>query len=494
MHLKKLKPIWICILLLGGCTHVSKDEMAQVLPPVELDASTGKALTHDFFAEGGWPTDSWWEMFGDPQLNEIMLVALAENPTLKMAREKIQLAEQEAKKERSSLFPKLGLNYDENWDYFSKNGFIRSFFPTAPGFPIPATVNDVDLSLNFSYEFDFFGRNRRLFAAAIGKARAERAEAQMARLTISTLVAQTYVELQIKLAQARVLKEHVEKRAALYQLTTARSQKGLDAQTPVLEREQSIYEIEQSLIILEKEIALDLHLLGVLAGFGPEKKLIVEPMTALFDRPFPLPEHLSSNLLSRRPDLTAQIWRVESAAKGIGAAKADFYPRVNLMAFAGLESLSFHKLFQMSSKQGGLEPALYLPIFTGGRLTANLKSKVAAFNEAVYHYNELVLSAAREVADQIATLTATYRLLESEAKALDSVEGQLVLQHSRYAHAVSNYITVIEKEESVLKERYKFYGYERDYMLAVVKLIKALGGGYTAPLAVPVKEAMGGAE
>ncbi|MES2122034.1 MAG: TolC family protein, partial [Chlamydiota bacterium] len=274
------------MMTLCACTHVSKDEMAQVLPPVELDDSTSKALAHDFFAEGGWPTENWWEMFGDPQLNAIVELALSDNPTLKKAMEKIQMAEQEAKKERSLLFPKLGFDYDENWDYFSKNGFIRSFFPSAPGFPIPATANIIDLSLNFNYEFDFFGRNRHLFAAAIGKARAQRAEAEMARLVIATLVAQTYIELQTKLAQQRVLKEHVESRASLYRLTDLRSQKGLDPQTPVLMREQNIYEIEQSLILTEKEVALDRHLLGVLVGSSPDKPLAVEPMTALFDRPF----------------------------------------------------------------------------------------------------------------------------------------------------------------------------------------------------------------
>lgn len=485
MRLTKIRNLFITLLLLNSCAKVSQDEMATLMPQIDLEPIAHGATAHSFFEEGGWPTEEWWEMFSDPQLNQIVQRALENSPTLQKAFAKVDEVEQEAKKERSHLFPKLGLNYDENWDYFSKNGFIRSFFPTAPGFPIPPTVNAIDLSLNFSYEFDFFGKNRKQFQSALGSARAERAEAQMAKLVLTTHVVQTYIELQMKIAQVQLIKQRLEKRRALYTLATLRSEKGLDPQIPVLEREQSIYQIEQSLIKMEKEVILDRHMLNLLAGCGPGERLISEEMTALFSTPFPLPTELSTNLLARRPDLTAQIWRVEAAAKAIGAAKADFYPRVNLLAFAGFEGLAFNQLFQFSSKQGGLEPALYLPIFTGGKLTATLKGKVAAFNEATHRYNELLLHAAKEVADGIATLQASHEITQTQSKSVDSAASQLALQNSRYKNAVNNFIAVIEKEERLLQERYLLVGFERDYLLSTVKLIKALGGGYTAPLPSP---------
>ena len=148
------------------------------------------------------------------------------------------------------------------------------------------------------------------------------------------------------------------------------------------------------------------------------------------------------------------------------------------MAFAGLESLSFNKFLSISSRQGSLIPAVHLPIFTGGKLTANLKSKVAAFNEETYSYNELLLNAAKDVADQISTLIATFDILNRQINSLETVEEQVELQYLRYRHGVNNALTVLEREDDLQSQRLQLLSYERDYLLAVLRLIKALGGGY----------------
>jgi NodT family efflux transporter outer membrane factor (OMF) lipoprotein len=472
---------YLFILILGSCARVPQSDLAQVSDPIPLDRSVESALAREFFDEGGWPTERWWEMFEDPQLNALIELALIESPTINKALAKVSEAEQEARKEKAALFPKLDFDYEEQWQYFSKNGFIRSFYPSLPGgVKIAPTDNQLDLSLYFNYEIDFFGRNRNLFKAALGKARAERAEACFATLMLTTLIAQTYIELQTKLAQMDVLKTRLEQRNSLFELATARETHGLDPAIPVLEREQSLYAVEQTILQLEKEISLDRHMLSILVGTGPDTDIAPEPMRALFERSVAIPSDLSSDLLARRPDLTAQIWRVEAAAKEIGAAKADFYPRVNLMAFAQLESLGFNKLLQIGSKQGGLVPAVHLPIFTGGKLTAQLKGKVALFNEETYRYNEMLLSAAKEVADQIVTLSATFDSLSVQITMLETAEEQLELQNSRYKNGVSNFLTVLEREENLLTQHYQLFGYERDYLLSVLKMVKALGGGYHA--------------
>jgi NodT family efflux transporter outer membrane factor (OMF) lipoprotein len=479
MTYKYLKTIFLFLLILSSCGRVSDRDLAQLSPPIPLDNSTEEALAREFFERGGWPNERWWEMFDDPQLNGLIDLALQESPTLFKALAKVAEAEEEAKKERAALFPLLNLEYLEQWNYFSKNGFDRSFFSTPPGSPpIPATDNQIDLTLNFSYEIDFFGKNRNLYKSALDKARSERAEAKQAILILTTLIVQTYIELQIKLAQREVIQDRLDERNRLFELTVSQNKHGLVATTPTLEREERIYVIEQSLLENDREIALDRHMLCALIGVGPDKNLTPEPMAAIFDRPFPIPTNLSTDLLARRPDLTAQIWRVESAAAEIGAAKADFYPSVNLMAFAGLESLSFNKFLSISSRQGSLIPAVHLPIFTGGKLTANLKSKVAAFNEETYSYNELLLNAAKDVADQISTLIATFDILNRQINSLETVEEQVELQYLRYRHGVNNALTVLEREDDLQSQRLQLLSYERDYLLAVLRLIKALGGGY----------------
>ena len=113
---------------------------------IPLDKSLESAYAREFFEEGGWPTDQWWEMFGDPQLNEIVERALQQNPTIHKAVALVAEAEQEARKEKAALFPTLDFNYLENWQYFSKNGLYRSFYPIPPTSPpVRATDNQVDL-------------------------------------------------------------------------------------------------------------------------------------------------------------------------------------------------------------------------------------------------------------------------------------------------------------------------------------------------------------
>lgn len=476
-----IKSILLLLLFLSGCAKVPESDLAHMSEPIPLDRSLESAYAREFFEEGGWPSDQWWEMFGDPQLSEIVELALQQSPTIHRALALVAEAEQEAKKEKAALFPRLDFDYLENWQYFSKNGLYRSFYPTPPGSPpIRATDNQIDLSLYFNYEIDFFGKNRNLFKAALGRARAERAEAKQATLIITTLVVQTYIELQTKLAMQEILKIRQYLRNELFELTNARGMHGLDPYIPILEKENDIYQVNQALLQIEKEIAIDRHMLSILVGASPDENIAPKTMNALFERQVMIPSDLSSDLLARRPDLTAQIWRVEAAAKDIGAAKADFYPRVNLMAFAQLESLSFNKLFNFGSRQGGLVPAVHLPIFTGGKLSANLKEKVALFNQETYHYNELLLNAAKEVADQITTLCSTYDTLSVQINSVGVFEDQLALQNSRYKKGVDNFLSVITKEDSLLSQQYDLLGYERDYLLSVLKMIKALGGGYHA--------------
>lgn len=465
------------VLLLGSCARIPDSDFAHLSDPISLDISYEWALNQAFFEEGGWPSEKWWEMFEDSELNSLIEQAIAKNPTIQQALARVSYAEEEAKKQRSFLFPHLSADFQEDWEYFSKNGFVRSFYPTMPNFAIPETVNQLDLTLNFNYEIDFFGKNRNLFRAALGYARAAQVEAKQATLIISTLIAQTYVELQTKIAQRKILHERLETRHLFYELAAEREKNGLDPSIPVLEREHHIYSLEQELIQMEKGIRLDQHMLCTLVGISPDSPIHPQPLTN-FTKKLQLPSDLSSDLIARRPDLIAQTWRVEAAGKEIGAAKADFYPRVNLMAFAGLESLSFNKLFNLSSKEGGLVPAIHLPIFTAGRLRANLQSKVAKFNEETHRYNALILSAAREVADQIALLTATFDTVDSQLKVLETLEEQLFLQNLRYNQGINNYLTVLEREDRLFNQQIELYGYSRDYLLAILKLIKALGGGY----------------
>ena len=476
------------LLLLAGCAKVPDSDLAHTLQSPSLQVSEGEARQNGFFEKGEWPSEKWWEMFEDPQLNVLIERALKDNFTLKQAHEQVQYSYELAKKQRSKLLPNLSGNYVEQWQYLSKYGFDRDFFPIPPGSAaeIPHTINVIDLTLNFDYEFDFWGKNRNLFRAALGQAWADKAEDKQAQLVAAVMIAETYFALQAKLAQRDILRQKLADRKELLGLTDLQNTIGLISSLPVFASDKEMHLVEQAIVFLEEGIELDKHMLKYLVGLGPDDRLLESLPNARFDRPFPLPENISSDLLARRPDLMAQICRVEAAAKEIGAAKADFYPNVNLSAFGGLESLAFSNLFR-DSKTGGLMPAIHLPIFTGGRLRANLRSKVAAFNQAVYAYNDLVLTAAKEVADQIVIVGAIIDGLSQQVDAYEDTAAQYDLLFLRYDKGIDNYLTVLDSENDVLQQRFLLVGQYIDHLSSILHLIKRLGGGYISrPVSVEV--------
>jgi outer membrane protein TolC len=201
--------------------------------------------------------------------------------------------------------------------------------------------------------------------------------------------------------------------------------------------------------------------------------------------PVPLPEKVEVDLLARRPDLMAQIWRVEAAAEEIGVAKAEFYPNVDLSAFMGLESLTFNKFFLWASRMGALNPAVHLPIFVGGKLRANLRSKVSLFNEAVHDYNYLVLKSCQEVADQLTIVRSLSQQLTIQDESVNQVTEKYLLSFLRFEKGIVNYLNVLRDQEIVLNEELDQIDLQRNQLIATLQLIKALGGGYQRPVKPP---------
>ena len=232
------------------------------------------------------------------------------------------------------------------------------------------------MALNFEYEIDLFGKNRDKYRAALGEAKAKRAEMSESLLMLTTLLAETYFNYQMQLVQLQINRDLILARKAYVELTLKRVQYGLDDQVALDQAEALLLSAEETVVNLKKEKGLSESQLKILMGLGPDDNRIFEEPTANFNDPFPIPENVPVDLLARRPDLMAQIWRVEASAHLIGAAKAAFFPNINLAAFIGLESLSWSKLFTADSFASSIVPAINLPIFTGGKFLWKISTLV----------------------------------------------------------------------------------------------------------------------
>ncbi|NGX37996.1 MAG: Outer membrane protein OprM [Chlamydiae bacterium] len=461
--------ILLSLFLVGGCVKIPIDEArCQMMPVPHLDE-----VTEELFTQGDFPDEDWWEMFDDPQLSHLICHALAENPTLQRVEARVRAAEAEAKIKKSYLLPTLGFSADLDWQYLNKNDFYRAFTPM-----FPSNITEYEIDVNFYYEFDFWGKNRNIYRAAIGMAKAEEAERQNAILALSTSVASVYFKLQGQLKKLQILKEERHVLTRLFELTKLRQENALDNSSQRLNAEEQLFVINKNILFADQKIALSKHMLNLLLGEGPDTCETVKRVSLSKEMEFPLPENISSNLIARRPDLMAHIWRVEATAHLVGAAKADFYPRVDLCALAGLDSVFFSKLFSWSSRAASVKPAFHLPIFTAGRLKAHLRARQAEFEETIFAYNDAVLRAVKEVADQLIILKTTDESLKVETMLVQNKLQNRRLMSLRYEHAVSNLLELLDTQDAFLQEEFKRIQFQYKRSIAAVHLIKTLGGGY----------------
>ncbi|MBS0629692.1 MAG: efflux transporter outer membrane subunit [Verrucomicrobia bacterium] len=461
--------LFLCLLLSTSCMKIPTDEACCKMLDAPCVDTTG-------FAAGDFPDPCWWQMFNDPQLTMLVERALEDSPTMSRVAAQVRSAEAEASIKYSSLFPTLGINAAAAYQNLGKFNILRAFAPEI----YPAHVDNYRLDLEINYEIDFWGKNRNIYQSALGKAMAEMAEQQTAILVLTTSVASAYFKLQAEMQQLALLQEQQKIYANLFNLSQTRQENAVDSSTQVITTNSHLLEINQSVQFSIQRVEIARHMLNMLIGQGPNLCEEVEKIGLNTEISIPLPCNLSSELITRRSDLMAQIWRIEAAAHMVGAAKAEFYPRIDLLALLGLHGVFSDRFFSWGSRFRHVMPAIHIPIFTAGRLRANLRKKRAEFEEMIYSYNESVLKAVQEVADQIVILRTLSENLETEKLLIDNKIQNKNLADIRYRNSIESLTNYLVSENALIEEQLNYISLQYQQKTAIVQLIKALGGGYCA--------------
>ncbi|MBS3904627.1 MAG: efflux transporter outer membrane subunit [Simkania sp.] len=472
MWLRRISIFGVSLLIAHGCATIPQQDLAERMTSSGCDKVSSLAIESGFFEVGEWPQDTWWESFDDSALNQLIAKGLENSPTLQRAEARLKLAAQVALQRKARLYPEIDLDADTNWQHLSRHGLYREF-----GGPYPPVINQVDLGFSFSYEFDFWGKNRDLFQAALGKAAATLAEKKQAELILTTSIAYTYFQVQFLLRKLDILEQLEDNQQKILDITSRRETHALATAFDRLSASSMTCNVKEEMLSTEQLLRIELHKLKALTALGQDA-IIELSWKPLKDTLVALPTNLSLDLLSRRPDLTAQTLRVDAAAKEIGAAKTDFYPNINLMGILGLESIPGSTLFRRDSFNANIEPALHLPIFTAGRLKAQLFEKVEAFDEAVYAYNELLLQAAQEVTDSLTSIALLKKQITTHQSILDDASQKVQLTAERVQYALDNQLSLLKAQNVSLEEELALTQLNYSRQLVVIQLIRALGGGY----------------
>ena len=451
------------VLALGGCaSSAGIQPSAHVLGPAQVGLA-GVDTNTTFGAD-------WWSAFDDTTLNGLVERALAGNPGLKLVQIRIARAEAAVTGQQANAGPQVNGTLDITRQQFSAN----SIYPP----PLGGSIRTLGTAqLNASWEFDFFGRNRAAIEAAIGAQRAAQAEAQAARVVLASQVVRSYVQLGRLQAQREVAERSLMLHEDTLKLINQRVLAGLDTALEQRQGEGALPETRLQIEQLDEQISLTRNALAALTARPPSAlDGLNAPLRAV--RATSLPSTLPADLLGRRADIVAARWRIEAASNDVLSAKAAFYPSVNLTAFVGLASIGLDRLVKTTSEQYGAGPALRLPIFDAGRLRANLRIKTADVDAAVESYNNAVVDAVHEAADQIGSLRSIERQQNQQAQAQAAAESSFDLATQRYKAGLATYLTVLNAETNVLAQRRTAVDLKARALDGQVALIRALGGGY----------------
>jgi NodT family efflux transporter outer membrane factor (OMF) lipoprotein len=412
----------------------------------------------------------WWEIFQDPQLNALEEQINVSNQNLKVAAAQYQQARAALRYQRADYYPSITAAPSAIRERFSSNRPPNSTIFNG------VTFNNFTLPVDLSYQVNAWGRVSRNVESFREQAQATAADLAVVNLSLHAELAVDYFAARTLDAEEKLLLDTVTQYEQALQLNEDRYHGGLASEV----------EVEQAATILEttRALAVDVgvaraqneHAVAVLLGKPPADFTL--PPLPLATPPPPIPVGMPSELLERRPDISAAERRVASANAQIGVAQAAYYPLINLTAEGGFNSGSITTLLQGPSAIWSVGPSALVTIFDVGRRRAASDEAKAGYDSTVASYRQTVLTAFQQVEDNLAAL----RILEKEAgiqaTAVHDAQQSLALSTTRYEGGVTSYLEVITAQNAALSDEVTAVNILGRRMASAVLLIQALGGGW----------------
>lgn len=455
----------------------NKPQSTQI-DPGALDAGAAiRAADRD----ARWPAADWWRAYRDPQLDAWIAAAQAGNPTLAAAQARVREAQAMARVARSAELPQINGNLSLMRQHWPDNVFY------GPGPLANADTWNNTGTLGLSYHLDLWGKDKNATERALDVAHASAADARAARLELEVNVVRAYVGLSMNYALLDLAHDTFERQHALADLARKRLQAGLGTQLEVSQAESTLPDYERQIDTYEEAIQLARHQLAALAGKGPGAgDSIARPKLAL-DAPAGLPSALPADLLGRRPDVVAARWTVDAQARGIDVAKAAFYPNIDLLATVGGFGVTAPFADFLRAMNGGWTagPALSLPIFEGGRLRAQLGAASAGYDQAVEHYNQTIVGALKDIADQVVRIRSLDTQKKDAARSVAANDRSYQLSREGFRRGLTDYVNVLIAQQQLLRAQETAARIDAERLSAHAALMAALGGGVETGEDVP---------
>jgi len=414
----------------------------------------------------------WWEVYKDPLLNTLEEKIDVSNQSLKAAQAQFLQARAAVRISRSFLFPTVTANPAIARERFSQNRPLGVVGDTQ-------TFNDFQVpGIDASYELDVWGRVRRTVEQSRSQAQASAADLASVGLSLHAELAMDYFQLRGLDTQKQLLDSTVVAYQKALDLTQTRFKGGLASDVDVAQAQTQLETARAQSIDVEVQRAAFEHAIAVLTGQPPSTfTLAPSPMDA---PPPPIPPGLPSDLLERRPDVSAAERRMQAANAQIGIARAAYFPLITLTGQGGFESIAAGTLFQGPSGLWAVGGTALETLFDAGRRRGTSDQAKAAYDQSIDNYRQTVLSAFQEVEDNMAALRILQGEAQTEEVAVGAAKHSVELSITRYRGGVTSYLEVTTAQSAALTDEVTAVTILTRRMTASVLLIKAIGGGWDA--------------
>lgn len=467
----------VCAALAAGCSLAPRYER----PPAPVSPSwpspaPGPALPAP---ENAVPAADlgWRDVFGDARLQALIELALANNRDLRVAALNVDLARARYGIQRSALLPEVDASAN-----YARERVPADQSPTLAPLSYGAWTVGAGVP---AYELDLFGRVRSLKDAALEQFFATEEARRGTHLALVAAVAEQDLVLRALDEQIALARSTADLVQSSLDLTRRKFDVGQASELDVRTAEAQLHAARVNLAAATQQRAQAENALVLLVGSPLPPDL---PLPKAIESPgllAQIPAGLPSDLLQRRPDILAAEHSLQAANASIGAARAAFFPSISLTAFGGFSSLELSTLFDEPSGMWSFVPRVNLPIFTGGRNSANLDAAEVSKSIELARYQKAIQVAFREVADALAARGPLEDQVEAQAGRVSADQRRYELSRMRYDKGVDSYLVVLTAQEDLYAAQRLLIQARLARLVNLVELYRALGGGWVERTAKP---------
>jgi NodT family efflux transporter outer membrane factor (OMF) lipoprotein len=447
----------VLVLGLSGCANVAPYQK----PVMEVPATFREAnLWNAARVQADQVPDNWWQLFKDPELDQLQTELAIGNENLKNSVAQYRAARAALGISRASLFPTLA----------STAGGTRG----TSGVDGTTLANSYSLGANASWELDVWGRLSAGVESSQAKLQASQDDLAAARLSLQATLAQTYFSLRAAEAQAALFERAVAAYQRSLELTQNRYAGGVASAADVAQAQTQLKSTQAQWIEARSSRSQLAHALAVLLGKAPASFSL--PSTGILPIVPIIPVQLPAALVERRPDIAAAERRVAAAYAQIGVAHAAYFPTLSLSGSASYRGASINDLISAPNLVWSLGPALALSLFDGGARQAAEDAAKATTDQAVAAYRQTVLTALQEVEDNLVMATSLQEEETVQVESLAAAQKALDVVTNQYKAGTVSYLNVVTTQATSLSVERSLLDVQNRRLLALTQLLKNLAG------------------